>query len=94
MMHDMVGGGMMWGMAALGWRPPAAIVGAGGPAQVALGQRVYVEHCASCHGANLQVQSAGRLSAHGAGSSGSGGFRSAGGQSAQRGQAAQLTSFR
>jgi mono/diheme cytochrome c family protein len=41
----------------LGLRPrPAATVGAGDPAQVAFGRRVYAEHCASCHGANLEGQ--------------------------------------
>lgn len=53
-------GAVVLGAAALGfgWLGPAppAIADAGDPAQVALGQRVYAEHCASCHGANLEGQ--------------------------------------
>jgi len=48
------------GAAALGfgWFGPSAPATAdtGDPAQVALGRRVYAEHCASCHGANLEGQ--------------------------------------
>jgi mono/diheme cytochrome c family protein len=44
----------------LGWLgPPRASDAAGaadGPAQVALGRRVCAEHCARCHGANLEGQ--------------------------------------
>lgn len=39
----------------LGW-PSQATTGAADPAQLALGRRVYAEHCASCHGANLEGQ--------------------------------------
>jgi mono/diheme cytochrome c family protein len=53
-------GAVVLGAAALGfgWLGPAppAIADAGDPAQVALGRRVYAEHCASCHGANLEGQ--------------------------------------
>jgi mono/diheme cytochrome c family protein len=51
-----------FGVAAVGsgwlgvWPPPAATVGAGDAAQVGRGRRIYAEHCASCHGANLEGQ--------------------------------------
>jgi mono/diheme cytochrome c family protein len=35
---------------------PAAVPPALDPQQVALGERIYVEACASCHGANLEGQ--------------------------------------
>ena len=46
---------------AVGWAYLAAEGPAGradpdDPAQVALGERVYAEHCASCHGARLEGQ--------------------------------------
>ena len=40
----------------LGPSVPATGADADDPAQLALGRRVYAEHCASCHGANLEGQ--------------------------------------
>lgn len=37
-----------------GWRPTATLPG--DPAQLAAGRTVYLQHCASCHGANLEGQ--------------------------------------
>lgn len=42
-----------------GWAGPAPSVGGGagdGPLRLVLGQRLYREHCASCHGVNLEGQ--------------------------------------
>jgi mono/diheme cytochrome c family protein len=38
-----------------GWDHPRA--DSGDPARVALGERIYAQHCAACHGAQLEGQS-------------------------------------
>lgn len=54
--------GALLAVAAAGFAAAFLMPGAGGvadprdPEQVALGQRVYTEHCASCHGAKLEGQ--------------------------------------
>lgn len=40
----------------LGASAPATVADADDPAQLALGRRVYAEHCASCHGSTLEGQ--------------------------------------
>ena len=42
------------------WRGNTSLIDARDPRLLAIGQRVYAEHCASCHGADLEGQPAWR----------------------------------
>lgn len=48
---------LLTGAAAAWWTIGASILGPGGEERVATGRRLYDEHCASCHGVNLEGQS-------------------------------------
>ena len=46
------GTGLLW----FGLYPQASAIDPDDPSQVALGERIYAAHCATCHGANLEGQ--------------------------------------
>jgi mono/diheme cytochrome c family protein len=46
------GAALLW----FGLYPQASAIDPDDPSQVALGERIYAAHCATCHGANLEGQ--------------------------------------